>query len=160
MGRLGWEDTDSTEHQWPVVLRPLERVGIADQRPLSDPRAVPALLSRESSQGRQNFKFFRVILFYFILHKWKQKLVSRVVWSFPSSQSASSPLFMRWGWDKMKSEPGGLFLSQGSKSNVPSASTKPSGPLDSCAGWVGHPSSLVCVPWSVKCSTGGWRDGF
>lgn len=54
-------------------------MGITDQPPLSDLRAVWAPLPREGSQGRQDFKYFGVILFDFILHKWKQKLVSRVV---------------------------------------------------------------------------------
>lgn len=89
---LTWEEADVAEHQWPG-----RGGGHTNQPPLSNSRAVPAPLPREGSQGRQNFKYFGVILFYFILHKWKQKLVSRVVWSFPGSKSTSSSLLLRWG---------------------------------------------------------------
>lgn len=81
-------------------LSPPPGAGITNQPPLANSRAIPAPIPREGSQGRQNFKYFGVILFYFILHKWKQKLVSRVVWSFPGSESTSSSLFLKWGEGK------------------------------------------------------------
>lgn len=62
VAELGWEEVDAAEHQWPGS--PHGEGGTTNQSPLSNSRAIPAPLPREGSQGRQNFKYFGVILFY------------------------------------------------------------------------------------------------
>lgn len=70
--------------------------------------AVPALPpGKEAKAGRTSNALG---LFYFILHKWRQKLVSHVVLCFPSRHIIPSSCHSRWSLDRKGGVGGGLQL--------------------------------------------------